>query len=71
MGSGNLNLKKSWHPGRGPNVAILLKEEAKAYEERKRIEERRKEIAKEPAVLEVQRMQEENGKGFSGEEWAG
>jgi hypothetical protein len=61
MGSGDLNLKKSWHPGRTANVTRLLKEEAKAREERRKIEERRREIAKELALLEVQRIQEGNG----------
>jgi N-terminal domain of CBF1 interacting co-repressor CIR/Pre-mRNA splicing factor len=62
MGGGDLNLKKSWHPGRAANVTRLLKEEAKAREERKKIEERRREIATELALLEVRRMQEGNGK---------
>jgi N-terminal domain of CBF1 interacting co-repressor CIR/Pre-mRNA splicing factor len=62
MGGGDLNLKKSWHPGRAANVTRLLKQEAKAREERKRIEERRREIAKELAMLEIQRKQEANGK---------
>jgi hypothetical protein len=45
MGGGNINKKKSWDPTRKQNQEKVWKAERQALEERKHIEEKRKEIA--------------------------
>ncbi|ORY67741.1 Pre-mRNA splicing factor-domain-containing protein [Pseudomassariella vexata] len=51
---GDLNTKKSFHPGLLKNQARVWEEEQKALEERKRIEQRRQEIKEERAQKELQ-----------------
>ncbi|KAF2202724.1 hypothetical protein GQ43DRAFT_430498 [Delitschia confertaspora ATCC 74209] len=58
---GDLNLKKSWHPGLMRNQGKVFDEEKKALEERKLIDKLRKERAEERAVEELQKLQEQNG----------
>jgi hypothetical protein len=61
MGGGDLNMKKSWHPLLQKNQEAVWQAENRAREERKRIEQKRKEIAEERQVLELQRLQESQG----------
>lgn len=58
MGSGDLNLKKSWHPGLMRNQAAVWKREQEALAERKKIAERQKEIQRERERNELLAMQE-------------
>lgn len=61
MGGGDLNLKKSFHPGLGRNRAAVHDEEQKALAERKRTQQRLNEIKEERAKEELQRQLEEAG----------
>jgi Pre-mRNA splicing factor/N-terminal domain of CBF1 interacting co-repressor CIR len=63
MGGGDLNMKKSWHPLLQKNQEAVWKAETLAREERKRIEQKRKEIAEERQLLQLQRLQESQGSG--------
>ncbi|CAN6652522.1 hypothetical protein TRVA0_026S00276 [Trichomonascus vanleenenianus] len=58
MGGGNLNLKKSWHPGLLKNQAAVWKREQEALEERNKIQERQKEIQREREIQELQSLQD-------------
>lgn len=58
MGSGDLNLKKSWHPGLMRNQEAVWKREQEALAERKKITERQKEIQRERERNELLAMQE-------------
>jgi hypothetical protein len=58
MGGGNINKKKSWDPSRRPNQEKIWKAERQAIEERKRIEEKRKEIAGSRRAEELQSVQD-------------
>lgn len=58
---GDLNLKKSWHPGLMTNQKRVWDEERKALEERKKTEQVLKERAEERAVQELERLQEAAG----------
>lgn len=58
MGGGNINKKKSWDPSRRPNQEKIWKAERQAIEERKRTEEKRKEIAESRRAEELQSLQE-------------
>jgi Pre-mRNA splicing factor/N-terminal domain of CBF1 interacting co-repressor CIR len=61
MGGGDLNMKKSWHPLIRKNVERVWQEENRARDERKRIEQKRKEIAEERQLQDLQRLQESQG----------
>ena len=61
MGGGDLNMKKSWHPRLQKNQERVWLEENRARDERKRIEQKRKEIAEEKQFQELQRLQESQG----------
>ncbi|KAJ5112444.1 hypothetical protein N7532_000489 [Penicillium argentinense] len=62
MGGGDLNLKKSWHPSLKRNQERVWQEEQRALEERKRIEQVRREREEERQIEELQRLQEASGK---------
>lgn len=61
MGSGDLNLKKSFHPTLRRNQAAVYDEEQKALAERKRTQQRIDEIKEERAKEELQRQLEAAG----------
>ncbi|KAK3810563.1 MAG: Pre-mRNA splicing factor-domain-containing protein [Linnemannia gamsii] len=61
MGGGDLNLKKSWHPGTFKNQERVWKEERKAADEDKKIQQMRKELEEERQIQELQRIQEQAG----------
>lgn len=56
--AGDLNLKKSWHPGLMRNQEAVWKKEREALEERKKIKERQKEIQRERERDELLAMEE-------------
>ncbi|KAK9450127.1 Pre-mRNA splicing factor-domain-containing protein, partial [Limtongia smithiae] len=58
---GDLNLKKSWHPGLMRNQEAVWKREQEALEERKKIAERQREIQEERELAELQGLQEAAG----------
>jgi hypothetical protein len=58
---GDLNLKKSWHPVLMSNQRRVWEEEKKALEERKRTEQRIKELKEERAKEEIQNKLEAAG----------
>lgn len=57
MAPGNLNLKKSWHPGLLKNQKKVWEAEQEALDERKKIQERQDEIAKEKELAELRALQ--------------
>ncbi|ODM17539.1 hypothetical protein SI65_07214 [Aspergillus cristatus] len=61
MGGGDLNLKKSWHPSLLRNQERVWSEEKKALEERKRIDQLRRERDEERQIQDLQRLQEDSG----------
>ncbi|KAK3355296.1 pre-mRNA-splicing factor CWC25 [Neurospora tetraspora] len=61
MGSGDLNMKKSWHPQRSGNVAATQKAEAEAIAERKKLQLRLQEIEEERRKEEIQKALEAAG----------
>ncbi|KAK0628230.1 Pre-mRNA splicing factor-domain-containing protein [Bombardia bombarda] len=61
MGSGDLNMKKSWHPQRSGNVAATQKAEAEAIAERKKLQQRLQEIEEERKKEEIQKALEAAG----------
>ncbi|KAK0730069.1 Pre-mRNA splicing factor-domain-containing protein [Lasiosphaeris hirsuta] len=61
MGSGDLNMKKSWHPQRSGNVAATQKAEAEAISERKKLQLRLQEIEEERKKEEIQKTLEAAG----------
>ncbi|UKZ81523.1 RNA-splicing factor [Trichoderma virens FT-333] len=61
MGGGDLNLKKSFHPGLRRNQQAVYEEEQKALAERKRTQQRINEIKEERAKEEIQRQLEAAG----------
>lgn len=61
MGGGDLNLKKSFHPGLRRNQAVVYDEEQKALAERKRTQQRINEIKEERAKEELQQQLEAAG----------
>lgn len=61
MGSGDLNMKKSWHPQRSGNVAATHKAEAEAIAERKKLQQRLQEIEEERRKEEIQKALEATG----------
>lgn len=61
MGGGDLNMKKSWHPLLQVNQEKVWKREQEAAEERKKLEELRREREQEREMQELQRLQEEAG----------
>ncbi|KAK1833207.1 pre-mRNA-splicing factor CWC25 [Podospora conica] len=61
MGSGDLNMKKSWHPQRSGNVAATQKAEADAIAERKKLQLRLQEIEEERRKEEIQKALEAAG----------
>ena len=58
---GDLNLKKSWHPVLMSNQRRVWEEEKKALDERKRTEQRVKELKEERAKEEIQAKLEAAG----------
>lgn len=58
---GDLNLKKSWHPSLMSNQKRVWEEEQRALEERKKIEQIRKERDQERQIEELQNLQEAAG----------
>ncbi|ORY85622.1 hypothetical protein BCR37DRAFT_333932, partial [Protomyces lactucae-debilis] len=58
MGSGDLNMKKSWFPGLIKNRARVWEDQEAARQERKRAEQLRKEIEQERQANELQRLSE-------------
>ncbi|KAK0774033.1 RNA-splicing factor [Friedmanniomyces endolithicus] len=58
---GDLNLKKSWHPGIMSNQKRVWAEESKALEERKKTDQVLKERAEERAIQDLERLQEAAG----------
>ncbi|RKO94021.1 Pre-mRNA splicing factor-domain-containing protein, partial [Blyttiomyces helicus] len=62
MGGGDLNLKKSWHPGTLRNQEKVWKKERAADEERKKTEQLLKEKNEERQMLELQALSEAAGK---------
>jgi len=60
MGSGDLNLKKSWNPGLMKNQQKVWEAEQEALEERKKIKERQLEIQKERELNELKALQANN-----------
>ncbi|KAK4199796.1 Pre-mRNA splicing factor-domain-containing protein [Triangularia verruculosa] len=61
MGSGDLNMKKSWHPQRSANLAATQKAEADAIAERKKLQQRLQEIEEERKKEEIQKALEAAG----------
>ncbi|KAI9715213.1 MAG: Rho GTPase [Chrysothrix sp. TS-e1954] len=61
MGGGDLNLKKSWHPGLLSNQKKVWEEEKKALEERRKIQQLTRERDEEREVQQLQDMQEAAG----------
>lgn len=61
MGGGDLNLKKSWHPSLLRNQERVWSEEKRALEERKRIDQLRRERDEERQIQDLQHLQEESG----------
>lgn len=61
MGGGDLNLKKSFHPGLRRNQQAVYDEEQKALAERKRTQQRISEIKEERAKEDLQRQLEAAG----------
>jgi hypothetical protein len=61
MGSGDLNMKKSWHPQRSGNVAATHKAEAEAIAERKKLQQRLQEIEEERKKEDIQKALEAAG----------
>lgn len=61
MGGGDLNLKKSFHPGLRRNQQAVYDEEQKALSERKRTQQRINEIKEERAKEELQQQLEAAG----------
>ncbi|KAA8650548.1 hypothetical protein EYZ11_002085 [Aspergillus tanneri] len=59
---GDLNLKKSWHPSLLRNQERVWAEEKRALEERKRIDQLRRERDEERQIQELQRLHEDSGK---------
>ncbi|KAK4125204.1 hypothetical protein N657DRAFT_644039 [Parathielavia appendiculata] len=61
MGSGDLNMKKSWHPQRSHNLAATQRAEAEALAERKKLQQRLQEIEEERKKEEIQKALEAAG----------
>ncbi|KAJ6124086.1 hypothetical protein N7471_011403 [Penicillium samsonianum] len=59
---GDLNLKKSWHPGLIKNQERVWLEEKRALDERKQIAQLQREREEERQMEEIQRLQEASGK---------
>ncbi|KAJ7070843.1 hypothetical protein C8F01DRAFT_1206514 [Mycena amicta] len=59
MGGGDLNMKKSWHPLLLKNQERVWQEEKKALEEKKKLDQLRKERDEERQMQELERLQEE------------
>lgn len=57
MAPGDLNLKKSWHPGLMKNRKKVWEMEQEALSERKKIQERQEEIRKERELKELRDLQ--------------
>ncbi|KAL1412949.1 RNA-splicing factor [Vanrija albida] len=58
MGGGDLNMKKSWHPALLVNQERVWKAQKQANEEKKALQQLRKEREEERQLAELQRMQE-------------
>lgn len=57
MAPGDLNLKKSWHPGLMKNQQKVWEKEQEVLAERKKIQERQEEILKEKELAELRELQ--------------
>lgn len=57
MPPGDLNLKKSWHPGLAKNQAKVKQREEEALKERQKAVERQKEIASEQYEADLLKLQ--------------
>ncbi|KAK9378805.1 Pre-mRNA splicing factor-domain-containing protein [Kockiozyma suomiensis] len=66
---GDLNLKKSWHPGLMRNQEAVWKREQEALEERKRTAERQREIQEERERNELLALQNGGQKPLERVEW--
>ncbi|TPX58092.1 hypothetical protein PhCBS80983_g03404 [Powellomyces hirtus] len=62
MGGGDLNLKKSWHPGTLRNQEKVWKKERDADEEKKKLDQLLKEKNEERQLMELQALNEATGK---------
>ncbi|KAJ3156661.1 RNA-splicing factor [Geranomyces michiganensis] len=62
MGGGDLNLKKSWHPGTLRNQEKVWKRERDADEEKKKLDQLLKEKMEERQLMELQALNEATGK---------
>ncbi|KAJ3170761.1 RNA-splicing factor [Geranomyces variabilis] len=62
MGGGDLNLKKSWHPGTLRNQEKVWKRERDADEEKKKLDQLLKEKMEERQMMELQALNEATGK---------
>ncbi|KAJ9122305.1 hypothetical protein QFC22_001726 [Naganishia vaughanmartiniae] len=60
MGGGDLNMKKSWHPVLLTNQKRVWEVEKTAHEEKKKLDQLKKEIEEERQLAELQRLQEES-----------
>ncbi|KAK7205359.1 Pre-mRNA splicing factor-domain-containing protein [Myxozyma melibiosi] len=67
--AGDLNVKKSWHPGLMRNQEAVWKKEQEALDERKRIAERQREIQEERERAELQALQDGGRKRQERVEW--
>ncbi|KAI9094625.1 Pre-mRNA splicing factor-domain-containing protein [Phlyctochytrium arcticum] len=61
MGGGDLNLKKSWHPGTLRNQEKVWKKEREAGEEQKKLDQLLKEKNEERQLMELQALAEATG----------
>src|ERR1700761_3215807 len=62
---GDLNLKKSWHVSLMSNQRKVWEAEKTALDERKKVEQLRREREEERAIEELQRLQEASGNSGS------
>ncbi|KAJ3021435.1 RNA-splicing factor [Thoreauomyces humboldtii] len=62
MGGGDLNLKKSWHPGTLRNQEKVWKKERDADEEKKKLDQLLKEKNEERQLMELQALNEATGR---------
>ncbi|KAJ3104498.1 RNA-splicing factor [Phlyctochytrium planicorne] len=61
MGGGDLNLKKSWHPGTLKNIEKVYLKEKSADEEKKKTAQLQKELEEQRAMQELQKLNEASG----------
>jgi hypothetical protein len=61
MGGGDLNLKKSWHPGTFKNRETIWKAQQAAAEEARKVEQLKREMIEEQKVIDMRKLQEDAG----------